>query len=136
MREIKFRAYTGGEIVYLDDCPDCRAFFRGGELVLQHWDEPEDGPNMWHDVEATFQQFTGLKDKNGKEIYEGDILQDNEYAEDDGTAEDVVVWNEADGCWTTHEWGVDGSSFDGCEVIGNVHENPELLTAAQGRDEK
>ena len=72
---------------------------------------------------------TGLKDKNGKEICEGDILDDGE-----GHI-GKVLYNERIASFA-YEWGNCGSTFMGLytsdmKVIGNIHENPELL----GEDE-
>lgn len=78
------------------------------------------------------EQYTGLKDKNGKEIYEGDIISfENEKAHAgvlwlDGKAMFGIKWL---GCGIEDEFDFD--NWDICrgpiEVIGNIHENPELL---------
>ena len=76
-----------------------------------------------------FQQFTGLKDKNGKEIYEGDVIRHrsrNEY----GSIQDV----DTEVRWEGTGWNFLGGNgafpiveTDSGEVIGNIYENPELL---------
>jgi hypothetical protein len=69
-------------------------------------------------------QFTGLIDKNGKEIYEGDILQD-----ENGTA--AVEWAPGMGAWGIPD--PDGCMTlladcdEGMEIVGNIYENPERL---------
>jgi uncharacterized phage protein (TIGR01671 family) len=81
-------------------------------------------------------QFTGLHDKNGKEIYEGDIVR---YFHDDEAIVEVRWWNELAQfaiAWRSQRIkslrGCDSepilinTNIDG-EVIGNIYENPELL---------
>lgn len=72
-------------------------------------------------IEAEIMQYTGLKDKNGKEIYEGDILESEAFI-------DTFDW--MDGCYSFKR---DMESLPitehyPYEVIGNIYENPNLLS--------
>lgn len=73
----------------------------------------------WHMVDpATVGQFTGLMDKNGKRIFEGHKLE--------------VVRNETKWVCTVDDirnmpWALFGSSVKSVEIIGNIHDNPELV---------
>lgn len=94
----------------------------------------------------TLGQFTGLVDKNGKEIYEGDILRGDEYPYNcDGVDNYFVeiVWADnvcgfyrithkkpnSTVCGISHgNWSeLDKEDIKSFEVIGNIHDNPELL---------
>lgn len=66
-------------------------------------------------------QYTGLKDRNGKEIYEGDIILFNNF----GDTLDKVVYSP--GCFHTSGGGYLLDEIREIEVIGNIYENPELL---------
>ena len=128
MREIKFRIWDKKlkEMNYqsLEDlCED--DYWYDGETDV--W-------SVLHDCNSkqkrfVIGQYTGLKDKNGKEIYEGDILIDDEdeiaivrYSEADAMFEiivDNIVTNFSN---ESSEW---------WRIIGNIHDNPDLLKESE-----
>ncbi len=125
MREIKFRAWLKNRKVM-------------GKVLEIHFDKKttvyaiEDGlGKTWFEKEnenAVIMQHTGLKDKNGKEIYERDVL----IRENDLENTCVVKWdNESCGFTLNYIYfdeSYDMSEFwDDFEVIGNIYENSELL---------
>ncbi len=135
-REIKFRAWDKkrknmsrvGSVEFIDKSPEQRP----GVNVFT--DEDKIRNDHWIDAEnAVLMQYTGLKDKNGKEIYEGDVLE--------LWGISIVVWNEDACCfqYAYHAIGR-GTSTGGrmtntlykhkekdYEIIGNIYENPELI---------
>ena len=145
MREIKFRAkdmlernwYVGSYIVIDDNTNDpfrSRPFKESHRIIF--YSSGDWNMGGWNDVEidpSTLGQYTGLKDKNGKDIYEGDIVKSISgkvgyvifLQQEMGY---VVVW---DNCDTRlgHRNRGEGYNYDGSiVVIGNIYDNPELLT--------
>lgn len=132
-RKIKFRGK--------DLCKKC---WRYGSLIQKFGIKPQIVCKIEYNGQISYSeyfverdsvgQFTGLKDKNGREIYEGDIIgcQDFEYKH-------LIFYNENEGRFMAGLYG-DTSiySIGVCglenrdfmrdkEVIGNIHDNPELL---------
>lgn len=74
-----------------------------------------------------FMQFTGLKDKNGKEIYEGDVILSENF-----NSTHLVIWGpRIQATVIRHQAGWPPQYLDceyaGWKVIGNIYENPELI---------
>ena len=115
----KFRAWDTEEGRYASDEDIC--FDTGGACdsvydLLKHDDQF-----------YVYEQSTGLKDKNGKLIYEGDILEINYY-----NTYWKVIYQEKLGKYCLdntngHLRGIDQFLWSTLKVIGNIHENPELL---------
>lgn len=87
-------------------------------------------------IKMPLMQYTGLKDKNGKEIYEGDIVKGVsnkkiavEWLNVDNTEAFFLPFGYANSCGCCGAY----EDFLKPEIIGNIHENPELLNASQGR---
>ena len=84
--------------------------------------------------EGRLMQYTGFKDKNGKEIYEGDIINNMYLGFDDNQYEGLykVYWAEGHGGFAIELIKDKYVAFTlenlrSCEIVGNIYENPELL---------
>ena len=81
-------------------------------------------------IPETVGQYTGLTDKNGKKIFEGDILK-HRVQGDILVERGVVEWEEQHGRWVYRLNSMKPTFYlhnpDAFEVIGNIHDNPELL---------
>ena len=88
----------------------------------------------WYKVDqSTVGQFTGLTDKNGKRIFEGDIVRfaERRLGGEDVSVVEQVAFEESGFCthrYFLNNWLRSGNTnLEGIEVIGNTHDNPELL---------
>lgn len=124
-REILFRGKR------IDNGEWVRGYLIGDDVIVGEIIEFEDEYfycEFWWKVDPkTVGQFTGFFDRYDSKIFQGDILQDNEYAAEEGVCEAVVEWDLEKGCWDTNPWGQLGDTFDGYEIIDNIHDNPDLL---------
>lgn len=104
MREIKFRAWHTGEKIFW--------YFN---LVTVRTSKAID--RDWFRLEPA-QQYTGLQDRDGKEIYEGDVVN----VPYNHLGNRVAEWVGSEGRWSVARY-----NLSQCLVIGNIYENPELL---------
>ena len=131
MREIRFRAWDGEQMSTFTLEIDTAGYLTTPPVPPKHFDSTKEGFKE-------IMQYTGLKDKNGKEIYEGDVVKWRSHPNKTVEASEVR--------WSSHlkwilVWFADdfereknypsakdlGGHINSIEVIGNIYENPELL---------
>lgn len=121
-REIKFRAWDGEQIIYVDDI--CFIVSQGSITATYYPQGKYKGlKQAFHDSEKLqVMQYTGLIDANKKEVYEGDILKITNPMTKNSVVKSVW-WNGE----TARFNGIPTSLVNVFEVIGNIWENPELV---------
>lgn len=129
MREIKFRAWDKKRKLFISNdllfvfanCPIYSQIDRTITLKngLQNPYRESDIKNEL-EMDLVYMQFTGLKDKNGKEIYEMDVV-----IQEKGTPyENIFLVEYGHGQFKINQ---NTNIFQTTEVIGNIYENPKLL---------
>lgn len=86
-----------------------------------------------HVMPETVGQYTGLTDKNGKKIFEGDILNCHSLDGVNDFRNRIVVWSELFLCFKADK-PLYGDGLQIYEVIGNIHDNPELVNLEELND--
>ena len=128
MKKIKFRAYNKDDNSLIYDAQDAYDYGAYGcHLPVLYFGE------LIEDKRFVLMQSTGLKDKNGKEIYEGDIVELWDGIRD--KTKETVEWDDYHlgfHPWTGQFVGRDDIyiydyEIEEVEVVGNIYENPELL---------
>lgn len=126
-REIKFRAWSKKTKKIYNKVRAVHLREKLSWATVERFD-PIYHQDVYYNIQpkhCILMQHTGLKDKNGVEIYEGDILKDH----------GIVAWNDVNNCWSRidlnwnnrREWHEIDSLTCPFEVIGNIHNNPTLI---------
>lgn len=121
-----------------------RAWDKRNNRMYFGWGCYTDQSNIQHVITDTgervsgeLMQFTGLLDKNGKDIYEGDIVKYNsktkESRSENWVGPIVIEWRPEEAKFDFKDknsdsgWSIFGLHYCSYEIIGNIYENPELL---------
>jgi uncharacterized phage protein (TIGR01671 family) len=132
MREILFRGKRRRKREWVTGCLWHHTDVSASSLIYS--DELDE--KVWVSYK-TVGQFTGMTDKNGKKIFEGDIVKSDDVVHNDEVQVrgEIFQVSMQKGCWVIiandTAWDFLCSNTKTCEVIGNIHDNPELLEVAE-----
>lgn len=130
MREIKFRGHDGSKWLYGDVVSYKSPVLEDTEYWMADYNSDKDNDDIqnWESV-SYVGQYTGLKDRNGKEIYEGDIVHHEAWLGAASLRKDIigpVIFT--DGCFAIKTRYGNKYLYTGInKVIGNIYENSELV---------
>lgn len=120
MRTIKFRAFYNNVM-------------HGNEEALRLLYNNSASCDIFHRPDAIIMQFTGLLDKNGVEIYEGDIVNFNGWGKNaEFVSVTTVFWDSDINGWDFNNVSIEDrydfkKAINYCEIIGNIHQHKNLL---------
>jgi hypothetical protein len=125
MREILFRGKDFSGVINHNWCFGSLDTTENDRTIIIYFDRFGNKCRIFVDP-STIGEYTGLKDKNGKKVFEGDILK-------------AEIWWEQGGCYPHTETcfieatfpNMYKNHFEKFEVVGNIYDNPELLRSEE-----
>ncbi|MFA6951355.1 MAG: YopX family protein [Lentimicrobiaceae bacterium] len=138
MRDVKFRAWDKFQQKYVFEgfhiCGEVTCFGMMEQVIHETWEARAKAQNYvstleaWNDFE--FEQFTGLTDINGKDIYEGDLVKFIDVLSSpipfSESVNEVFWWNEYS-CFSLRNTPSDLTFLTDCEVVGTIHGLPNVI---------